>query len=124
MLKSPSDAAFRARLSAALVVWCFSRGFGSNNNSNTGLRHLLHRWGKLRQSHFFSRETHTSSGIMKFSPRGNRPALIQKNDMRYQVVMRSCESVFEDRNLRRWSPQIWPHLPALLLPAAVGGIAI
>jgi hypothetical protein len=65
------------------VVWCFGKGFGSKPFELAGgCGNLLDVdvWDKLRQPHFFARETRGTSDNMKFSPRANRPsAWIHKN---------------------------------------------
>jgi hypothetical protein len=86
------------------------------------LQNFCHSRDKLGRPHFFARETPMNSDILKFSPRADCRAHRSRKmpcDTNQLRGLRNLPS--SARDLRRRSPQIWPHLPALL-GVAIGGL--
>jgi hypothetical protein len=79
--------------------------------------------GRIAASAFFDRDNPASSAIVSSSPRDNRPALSKSQKKCFvipvgYVILGICRG---GPHSRRGSPQIWPHLPVLLL-GAIGGL--
>jgi hypothetical protein len=69
---------------------------------------------QIEAAAFFTRETDVTSGIVRLSPRGNRPRLDPSKCSVMPISYVLPKICLRGPQLG-WSPQIWPHLPAFLL---------
>jgi hypothetical protein len=113
---------------SAPVIWCRGWGFGSKGNvmsaarrgADFGLRQIRFTPRQIEAVALFCSRLDCDFVYSRALAAQQSPcALTHKISFEYQLVTRSSKTAFEGRNLGRWSPQIWPYLPAFLHVSSV-----